>query len=458
MVFGLLVVGVLVRGTRVSESLWYDEIAAWRDYASRGPRWIVTTYDDPANHVAHTLLSWASAEWLGDALGAEIALRLPALIFSLLAVPALFALGRRAASARVGLLAASVAALAPVAVLEAADARAYSMMIFFSAAATAQMLKGLETRGVLPWVLYAGLGALGVWAHLMTAFVVVGHGVWLVGRALRGGTWRPAAAGIAGAVVLSLLLYAPILGDVIRVRRTFAGSESAGPSPFGSEGFHTILQCGGAWVWWAALPGLLLAALGVARAARDDRARNVVLLALLGLPALYATLLATGTWTYARFALFALPGALLLIALGLDVLWTRRVAACAAFAVMLAGWATDLAIRPPRQPLREAADFVETAQHAGDRVVVIGLRHAVLEVYTGALDASFSLMHGADLDRQLTEHDPAWVIVTYPNSVAPDRYDLLRARGFEPRVRLPGWIDWTNGDVVIWGKRTEAAE
>lgn len=453
----LIVIGLLVRATRINESLWYDEIAAWRDYASRGPAWILTTYDDPANHVAHSLLVWCSMACFGDVLGAEAGMRLPALVLSLLAIPALFSLGRRAGGARVGLFAATLAALAPVAVLEAADARAYSMMIFFAAAATAQLLAAVAARRIAPWAIYAVLAALGVWAHMMTVFLVVGHALWLAGRALRGGPWRAGAAGIAGAAALTLILYAPILDDIVRVRARFAGAESRGPSPFGAEGLHMLWQLGGAWAWWAALPGLLLAGVGFARALRDGPARAVCAAALVGLPALCAVVLLTGTWSYARFALFSLPGALVLIALGLDTLARPRALGYAALALLAGVWAGDLVTRPPRQPLRDAARYVEMRQAPDDRVLVVGLRHAVMEVYAGGLDERFSLQHGADLAAQLDEREPAWVIVMYPNSVTRDRYDLLEHRGYAPVARFDGWIDWTNGDLVVWRRGTESA-
>ena len=110
----IVILGLVVRAPRVTESLWYDEIAAWRDYGVRGPRWIVTSYYDPANHVAHTLLSWCSIEGLGDVLGMEATLRLPALVFSILSIVAMYALGLRAGGRRLALAAATVAALARI--------------------------------------------------------------------------------------------------------------------------------------------------------------------------------------------------------------------------------------------------------------------------------------------------------------------------------------------------------
>ena len=103
---GLVVVGLLVRATRLGESLWYDEIAAWRVFGMHGPAAIVTTFSEPSNHIAHTLVSWCSVKAFEWAVGFELALRLPALLFSLGAVAAVYGLARCASGPRVAMIAA----------------------------------------------------------------------------------------------------------------------------------------------------------------------------------------------------------------------------------------------------------------------------------------------------------------------------------------------------------------
>src|SRR5262245_36973613 len=68
---GIVVVALLVRGTRINESLWYDEIASWMTYTggvdSAGA--IMGSFLDPINHVAHTLLNWISVRLFVSSLG-----------------------------------------------------------------------------------------------------------------------------------------------------------------------------------------------------------------------------------------------------------------------------------------------------------------------------------------------------------------------------------------------------
>ncbi|MCP3903520.1 MAG: hypothetical protein GY715_07770 [Planctomycetes bacterium] len=455
---GLLVlVAFAARMPRLTESLWYDEIAAWRDYGMLGPKAIVTTYFDPANHIAHTLLTWCSVTSGLDRWGPEIALRGPALVFSLLAVVAVGVLGRRL-GVRTGMLAAAFAALAPVCVLEGVEARGYSMMIFFAAASTDRFMALIAAPSIRRGGIYALLVAVGAWAHPVTACIAAGHALWLTGRAVRARRLRgvgfgagAGAASIVGAAVLTLLLYAPVLGDALRIRATFAASGDT-PSPFGSEGVHALWQLGGSWAWWAALPGLALAIIGAASLRTAGReASGRVLAALLGLPVLLAVVLVGGTWVYARFSLFALPGALLLIAAGVDALLRRhRAWGGAALVVLVAAWGADLVTRPPRQPLRDALAHV--VAHGGPDAVTlgVGLRHEVLDVYRGRLRLAHSLFHGRDLEARLDEHGPAWVVVLYPNSIDADRLELLADRGYHLDRRFPGWIDWGNGTVDVW--------
>ena len=61
-------------------------------------------------------------------------------------------------------------AVLPVAVLEGAEARGYSMMICFSALASWTLLANIRSERTWRWAVYAALVAMGVWVHFVTAF------------------------------------------------------------------------------------------------------------------------------------------------------------------------------------------------------------------------------------------------------------------------------------------------
>ena len=179
------------------------------------------------------------------------------------------------------------------------------------------------------------LCAAGVWTHFVTAFVPIGHAVWLGWRATRHHEIRRAVHGgvaLALAAVATIALYAPALHDLLDTRGMYVASRGDEPSVFGTEGWHALLQLGGSWYAWAALPGLALLVFGgvttMRSTGRSPNLRDAAAITLLGLPVLLLVVLASGSWMYARFALFSLPGAVLLMAVGIDRMWTRhRVAA-----------------------------------------------------------------------------------------------------------------------------------
>ncbi len=458
-VAALVAAGMLLRAPRLAESLWYDEIAAWATHAAGGPVAITTSFSEPSNHIAHTLLSWCSVEILGDALGFELALRLPALLFSLIAIAAMWGLAGEVLGPRPAALAAGLMAVLPVSVLEGAEARGYSMMICFSALASWTLLTNLRRERGWRWVLYAALCVAGVWAHFVTAFVPIGHAMWLGWSAARG---RHRAFALHGAVALAaaglvaIALYTPALPDLLAARGMYVATDGDEPRVFGVQGFHALLQLGGSWYAWAAVPGLALAALGAVAAARAQgpppSLRDAGAVTLAGLPVFGLAVLLAGSWMYARFALFSLPGAVLLMSAGLDGIWVRRRAAgLAACVVVAAASMADLALRPARQPLRDAATLVRDRLSQGESILVIGLAHRVIDVYLADLDPQYSLMHGADLEHKLAAN-PEWIVLYYPNSVSPANHALLQARGYEPVERFRGWVDWGNGDVVVLKK------
>ncbi len=455
----LLAAGMLLRAPRLAESLWYDEIAAFTTHATAGPGAITTSFSEPSNHIAHTLLSWCSVEILGDALGFELALRLPALLFSLMAIVAVWGLASEVGGPRPAALAAGLMAVLPVSVLEGTEARGYSMMICFSALASWTLLANVRHERGWRWVLYAALCVAGVWAHFVTAFVPIGHAIWLGWSAARGRHRALAlhgAVALAAAAVVSIALYAPALPDLLAARGMYVAAGGDEPRVFGVQGFHALLQLGGSWYAWAAVPGLALAALGAVAASRAQGPPpslcDAGAVTLAGLPVFGLVVLLAGSWMYARFALFSLPGAVLLMSAGLDGIWVRRRAAGVAACVLVAAASmADLAVRPAKQPLRDAATLVRDRLGQDESILVIGLAHRVIDVYLADLDPQYSLMHGGDLEWKLTA-DPEWIILYYPNSVSESNHALLEARGYEPIERFRGWADWGNGDVIVLKK------
>lgn len=473
----LIALALAIRLPRLDESLWYDEIAAFLSFSQFGAGPTMGNYFTQSNHVLYGILSWIAVMIAGHA--NEVVLRLPALVASLACVPAMWWVGReavvavdvdRAAPASsttraiVPWAAALIAAIAPVWVLEV-EARGYVFMMLGAALSTALWLRAARVDSARCRLLYAVVIALSAWAHLVSIGIALGHGAICAGNLVRR---RPGARGqflsLLLAAALTVMLYAPILPDMLAIRSEFQALDGNEPTLFGPEGLHAAYQLGGAWWWWAALPGLILAVLGAGAARGSPSARRAVVAALAGVPIVVVLSWIGDSWLYARFLLFALPGAALLIAFGFATVVRRGgvpVGTIAAFVVAIP-WLLDLTLRPPKQPLREAVMEVAEGRRSDEGVVAIGLPDPVLMWY--GLQREIAIVPtaplGSDLDAFLATpagRDAGWVILLYPRSVAPERFATLAREGFELLTRHRGWVDWDNGDVMVFRRRLRAA-
>ena len=88
----------------------------------------------------------------------------------------------------------------------------------------------------------------------------------------------------------------------------------------------------------------------------------------------------------------------------------------------------------------------------GDAVAKIGLADNVLAWYgvLRGMDIVSTGPLGRTLESVLERALPRFVILLYPRSVPTDRFELLERRGYSLRTRHRGWVDWTNGDVIVF--------
>ncbi len=475
--FCALSVGLIERIWRISESLWFDEISAMIDYAQYGPGPILGSYFVPSNHVLHTLLSWCAISMANGA--SEPVLRMPAFIAGIASIGAITALARESAlwqgvptRARMS-IACGIAALAPIMVLESVEARGYSMMILFSALASWQFLRSLRTGRLLGWIAYAILCALGVWSHLVFVVLPVSHGLiaaWLAIRPRQGSDDRAngksALLALALAAITSITLLAPLLPDLLLIRREFQALDGNEPSIFSTEGIHVLLGLGGAWTALAALPGIGLLIIGVLAARRDLTRRMPLAATLLGLPILVLGTEFAGSWMYARFALFALPGIFLAMTLGaFDVArFLRahdsnmgRVNSTLILGVLAVAalWTESLASLPSKQPIRDAVFFIQGQDPTVATFASAGLADNVVAYY-GIL-AGLKIESAGAGGSAIGEipSDVEWMVVIYPRSLC-----AAGARALTEHWHLvetfPGWVDWNNGDVLVYRRNTAA--
>jgi hypothetical protein len=450
----IVLVAALVRVDRAVESLWYDEIAAFMDYAQHGPGPIVATWFSPANHPLQSLLSWCSFTAIGAV--NELSLRLPSLLAALLTVIAAWWMAHPMAGVRGALIAAAGMAIAPAAVLGSVEARGYSIMMLVGALLTGLAWRAID-RDRSPrcslwwWIAYATVASLGVWAHFTTVIVPVAHGVIAVGLLLRGDgrtglRWLTALV-LAAAFTLALL--APMLPWILERRSELAALDGSEPTLWSREGLAIVGTWGGAWPWRPSILGGALAVAGIVTAWRRD-ARGRLATVLVVLPFLLALAVPlSGSWIYARFVSFALPGAALAWGLGLDRLLDRRRAFGVLMGCVLATqWVVVLAKLPPKQPLR---DLLAIAAREPGPVIVVGLPDEVARFYAEpmGIDARYAKPYGADLAMLLESTPSARVVVLYPEAMPSGVWSALEGASMSRTHALPGWADWGAGAVEL---------
>lgn len=447
---GTIAVGALLRLVIASQGLWYDEISALLSFALEGPGVAFGSYAVPTNHVPMTLAVWLSVTVSGSV--DEFAVRLPAILAGTATIPAAYALGAALRDARLGHALALVTAIAPLAVLESAEARGYAFVILGATVAAAALARAGRTGSAGDHALLAIACAFAAWAHPVAILLPFAVGVVGLVR-----DRRLAVAALLSGTIAAVLL-SPLLGDVLATRADYARTDATQPDILSREGYETVTGLALSWSRWFLSPAPVLAALAFAGAvriarARDDGARRArVVLAPFVLALLLAAALPPllGSWTYARFTLFALPVGLVTVAVALDAL-PRRTWSALVVVLLLADSLASLAFYRTKQPIREAVAIVSALRAPDDAVATIGLPdnavgfHALREGFEAAPTGFL----GDALAATVARDDPRFVVVLYPDRLAPEVLASLD-RGFDRTHRLEGWADWGHGAVEIW--------
>jgi hypothetical protein len=450
----IIALGAIVRITLATQSLWYDEISALLSFALEGPGVAFGSYAVPTNHVPMTLSVWLSVTLLGSV--GELAVRLPAIIAGIATIPAAFALGRVLRDERLGKTLAFIAAIAPIAVLESVEARGYAFVILGATVAALALARAARTGARREYLVFALATAFAAWAHPVAILLPFAAGLVGLVRDRR----LAAAALIAG--ILAAVLLSPLLGDVLATRQDYVRTDAAQPSVFSREGYEALTGLTLSWSRWFATAAPFLSALAIVGItmvirARDEattRARRVLFPFALALALALVLPPILGAWTYARFTLFALPIGLVAVAFALEGA-ARRTGRAPVRAILIGAIALDallsLGFYRVKQPIRDAVEIVAAQRAERDQVATIGLPDNAVAFYARqfGFDAAPTGFLGKDLAAVVERTRPEFVVVLYPDRLAPETFATLDA-GFDRTHRLEGWADWGHGDVEIW--------
>ena len=207
-----LVLRVLV----MNQPIGYDEAYTFIYFASKPFKFILADYHAPNNHILNSLLIGIVYRILGNH---TWIVRLPALIASILAIPAAFLMARRFYSMNQALAASAVLAIYPSLIRATANGRGYMLVILFSflLANFGGVIVNKTDRRAL--TAYAITGALGFYSIPIFLYPMAGISLWVVATYLVSNEpWRNRFMNLAvflgacvGSGLLTFVLYSPVV-------------------------------------------------------------------------------------------------------------------------------------------------------------------------------------------------------------------------------------------------------
>jgi hypothetical protein len=447
----LLIIAAVLRAIALDAGMWHDELSTLVRYARRPLGDIITIYDSQNQHPLYSILAHITMAIFGESAST---LRLPAVVSGVASVAATYAFATLVTNRLEALFAAALLTVSYHHVWFSQNARGYTLLLLLTLIGTGLFVQLLSrARPSRSWTLpvaYAVVMALGVYTHLSAGFVVAGHAlVWAAASRAS----RRAPAAILLATAFSLLLYAPVLPQLMHTL--------FGPKPHAVEavwrsplwlvaetvrGLSVALPGG----WLGLLAGVAIAAAGAISYAR----RAPLALALMVVPPIIVAVVMTalGHNLWPRLFFFAAGFAVLIVVRGIfsmaGVVSRRHGVALAAPALVLVCLGSGLTV--PRawghkQDFVGAYEYVQANRRPGDAAVVLGLSDLALLEY---LEAGWPAPKTVAALRDIEDgHPRTWAIYTFPTHLAalyPDVSERIRT------YRVAAEFHGTVGDGTVF--------
>lgn len=227
----LTLIGGLLRWFHLFQPIRFDEAFSYLWYA-RYPWFVgITRYDDPNNHVFHTLLMHISTQLFGNG---EWVIRLPAFFAGCAAIPATLLAGRATAGRLTGIAAAMLVAASSVMIEYSVLGRGYSLTCTLTMINLICSARILKRQTDWAWVLLIISSTVGMWTIPIMAYANILTWGWLGIRGFTTSRWHTHRREFllswmlaASTVCLgTLLLYSPVLA-------------LSGTAVFSTQGFST---------------------------------------------------------------------------------------------------------------------------------------------------------------------------------------------------------------------------
>jgi hypothetical protein len=464
---GLLVVlGALLRFWKLQGDLWFDEVIDLVYYVRHPLLDILIRVPGHFPQIFFGLVAKLSLLLFGET---AVAYRLPAVIFGILGVWAIFGLARRITGAYEAFLATLLLATSYHHIFFSQDARGYSIQVFFTIAATTALLRACASDSRAAWTSYAILSVLNIYTQFFSVFVFAGLTLTYLGRYLylRRKTGQ-APRGLAGFLwssafigSVSFLLYAEMAPGLLYIVGITARTPAYGAQVSGEFVGELVqgLRAGYGLVALAAL-----AVMGLAGLVSLSR-RNLFAAALLTLPVVLGVLCVAvlKLGVHPRFFIYALPGGLVILVRGIACFaeagaralrlheparvsrWVTGGVALAAAVVSLLRLVPYYQL--PKQNFSGALAFAEQAKQPDEPLVAVGLAAHAYKVYYGPQVPKAETVR--DVQELRRRGQRVWLLYTLPAELRDRNPELLKyiQRDFEVVQRFPGTLG--NGTLYV---------
>jgi mannosyltransferase len=379
----ILAAATVLRLPALNSGLWLDEILTYVNYARMPFVEIVTTYASENQHFLYTLGAHAAFVMFGES---AFALRLPAVIFGVLSIWAVYLLGRTLSSVKEALITAALLACSYHHIWFSQNARGYTGLLFWTLFSSWLFVLGLRESRPRTWIGYAVAASLGVYTHITMLFVIAGQfliyatELYRRRREPRPNRYSGLLLGFTGAGLLTFQLHALVLPQVLNSMHKTVSVVSEWKNPL-----WTALEiarglemnfAGGV----VALVALTVFLAGLVSYWRTDS----VLVKLLFIPPVLGAALVVGVGhhLWPRFFFFAMGFGALVAVRGTRVLGeaaarplrlSPAVGTAGCLAMVLVSALSIPKVYGPKQDYVAARAFVEANRLPGDAIVTVGL-------------------------------------------------------------------------------------
>ncbi len=157
-----------------AHSLWVDEAASARFATLPWRPFLHTLWSYQGNMALYYVLLRAWMH-LGDS---EFMVRSLGVLFGVLTIPTIYALGKRLFDRTTGLTAAALLSVHSFHILWSQQARAYSFVLLLLVLATYFLVRAMESNdSSFHWAVFATVAALSVYAHIFAVLVLAAHAI-----------------------------------------------------------------------------------------------------------------------------------------------------------------------------------------------------------------------------------------------------------------------------------------